>query len=307
MKKSFISLIFALSGAVFYSLNQIFNKKVVLALGTLPAVSVNFFFLTVFDFLFCYIFEGGNIHSCLFFPLMANPPAFKELLLLSVVGTVASLSLYESFKHLPLGVAVTLANLSPIFGAVFVFLFEGVLPPPGKLAAVFLILFAVYLVVSPIGVGRDYSFRPLAWVLPLITAAGWGFFAWETFRLVRFYNLSPFVVAFYTSLFMWLIFTVLSLFVWKSFYYELRKFFKNRQLLRWSLLGSLLTSLGFITSTVAYRWANAEDVPVIEAVISLSTPLTALFSFLILKEKLSKRQWAGIVLSFVGLLIFFFS
>ncbi|MEO2152830.1 MAG: DMT family transporter [Aquificota bacterium] len=307
MTNNFLSLIFALLGAVFYSLNQIFNKKVVLAIGTLPAVSVNFFFLTVFDFIFCYLFENRNIDLCLFSPFSKNPDLLKEFLLLSVVGTLASLSLYESFKHLPLGVSITLANLSPLFVTLFVFLFEGVLPPLGKLITVFLILFAVYLVVSPSEGKRNYSYHSFAWVLPLITAVGWGFFGWEIYRIVQYYHLSPFVVAFYTSLFMWLIFMLLNILDWKSFIHELKKFFKFKKLLWWSLAGSLLTSLGFITSTVAYRWAQAQDVPIIEAVLSLSTPLSALFSYLLLGEKLHKRQWVGIILSFVGLLVFFLS
>ncbi len=109
------------------------------------------------------------------------------------------------------------------------------------------------------------------------------------------------------SLFMWLIFMFLNILDWKSFIHELKKFFKFKKLLWWSLAGSLLTSLGFITSTVAYRWAQAQDVPIIEAVLSLSTPLSALFSYLLLGEKLHKRQWVGIILSFVGLLVFFLS
>jgi len=60
-------------------------------------------------------------------------------------------------------------------------------------------------------------------------------------------------------------------------------------------------------SCKGFKWIEATEAPVIEAIFTLSTPLSALLSYLLLKEKLSLRQTVGIAISFFALFMFFLS
>ncbi len=295
MDKRLLAYLSALGAAFFYSLNQIFNKRVVLAVGTLPALTLVYALLTVIDFSLCALFGDFSLPS---------PGALLELVFLSVVGAVAILSLFESFKYLPVGVSITLANLSPVFLTLLVFLFEGKLPPPQKGFSIILILLSVYLITSPKGGKRNIPKR--VYLLPLITAFGWALFGWELFRLLNLYKVNLFAVAFYTSLYMFVIFVSILLSLYGSASLKLlQKVLKNGKVLKWAAMGGLLTSLGFVLSILPFKWVPPEETPVVEAIFSTSTPIGALLSYLLLEERLSFRQTLGILLTFLALLLFF--
>jgi len=304
MPKRVLAYISALGAAIFYSLNQIFNKRVVLTLGTLPALALVYGILTAVDFLLCLLF--GDFY-------LPTPRVLFEIVLLSAVGAISILTLFESFKYLPIGVALTLANLSPVFLTVLVFLFTGSLPPLPKLATIALLLFAVYLITSdnPAGVGRKgISPKRGVYLLPLITALGWALFGWETFRLLNLYGIDIFALAFYTSLYMFAIFgaALLATYRWQNVKYLLKKVLSDKgdkRVLRWAFIGGILTSGGFILSMLPFKWVPPSETPVIEAIFTTTTPLSALFSYLLLGERLSTRQMLGIALAFIALLLFF--
>lgn len=94
MEKRFLAYLSALGAAFFYSLNQIFNKKVVLSVGTLPALVVVYGILTAVDFLLCLFFGDFSLPS---------QGVLAEIVFLSAVGAISILLLFESFKHLPWG------------------------------------------------------------------------------------------------------------------------------------------------------------------------------------------------------------
>ena len=295
MDKRLLAYLSALGAAFFYSLNQIFNKRVVLAVGTLPALTLVYALLTVIDFSLCALFGDFSLPS---------PGALLELVFLSAVGAVAILSLFESFKYLPVGVSITLANLSPVFLTLLVFLFEGKLPPPQKGFSIALILLSVYLITSNGEKGRKIPKR--VYLLPLITAFGWALFGWELFRLLNVYLVNLFAVAFYTSLYMFAIFLSALLALYGSTSAKLlQKVFRNGKVLKWAAIGGLLTSFGFILSILPFKRVPPEETPVVEAIFSTSTPMGALLSYLLLGERLTFRQVAGIILAFFALLLFF--
>lgn len=295
MDKKFLAYLSALGAAFFYSLNQIFNKRVVLAVGTLPALTLVYALLTLTDFLLCALFGNFSLPST---------GALLELVFLSVIGAVAILSLFESLKYLPVGVAITLANLSPIFLTILVFLFKGKLPPPQKGVSIILILLSVYLITSPKGEKKTIPKR--VYLLPLITAFGWAVFGWELFRILNVYKVNLFAVAFYTSLYVFVIFVSMLLSLYgESFSELLQKVLKSGEILKWAVFGSLLTSFGFILSILPFRWVPPEETPVVEAIFSTSTPIGALMSYLLLGERLKFRQVLGILLTFLAFVLFF--
>jgi len=194
MNREILAYTAPFGAAVFYSLNQIFNKRVVLAVGTLPALVLVYFFLTIFDLL-----------TCLFFGDFFVPSQWVliQIVFLSLDGALAIATLFESFKYLPVGVSITLANLSPIFLTLLVFLFTGRFPPLIKLFAIFLTVFSVYLITYG---GESKRVPKKVYLLSLITALGWALFGWESYRLLNVYKLDFFALAFYTSLYMFFVF-----------------------------------------------------------------------------------------------------
>ncbi|HID79324.1 MAG TPA: DMT family transporter [Aquifex aeolicus] len=293
MSERFYAYLSALASSVFYSLNQIFNKRVTLALGTLPALVIVYAFLTLFDFLFCYLFGSFYIKDI---------GVLLEIVFVSLIGAVAILTLFESFRYLPIGISITLANLSPVFLTLFVFLTTGKFPPLEKLLLIALILFSVFLITFE-GKGG----KRLAYLLPLVTAVGWAITGLEFFRLLNIHKIDPFGVAFYTSLYMFSVFLAVFLAVSNNKIRLLKKMFRFKKIFLWSLAGGFLTSLGFIFAILSFKWIEVTEAPVIEAIFTLSTPLSALFSYLLLKEKLSLRQTVGIAISFLALFMFFLS
>ena len=293
MPKKVLAYGAALAAALFYSVNQIFNKRVVLAIGTLPSLVLVYLFLTLFDFFFCLLFGDFSIPS---------QRALFEIVLLSLDGAAAIAALFESFKYLPVGVAITLANLSPVFLTLLVFLFVGKIPGPVKLLAIALTLLSVYLITYS-GEKKKVSLK--RYLLPLITALGWALFGWESYRLLNFYHLSPLSLAFYTSLYMFFIFLAAFLAVYRGKKHLLEGIFRFKKALLWALFGGFFTSLGFFLSLVPFRWVEPQEAPVIEALFTFTSPSSALFSYLFLGERLSFKQTLGLILAFVGLLLFF--
>ena len=300
MPKRVLAYLSALGAAIFYSLNQIFNKRVVLALGTLPALALVYGILTALDFLLCLLFGDFFVPS---------PKVLFEIVLLSAVGAVSILTLFESFKYLPIGVSITLANLSPVFLTLLVFLFTGKLPPLPKLGVIALLLFAVYLITSDTSAGEkgERKSKKGVYLLPLVTALGWAIFGWETFRLLNIYNLDIFALAFYTSFYMFAVFAaaLLAAYGWGNVKFLLKKVLIDKKVLKWAFIGGLLTSGGFILSMLPFKWVPPDETPVIEAIFTTTTPLSALFSYLLLGERLSERQIIGIALAFIALILSF--
>ncbi len=292
MTSSVFSYLLALLSAVFYSLNQIYNKRLTLLLGSLPALWVVYLFLVLFDFVFCLLF--GNFSVPLYPPL-------AEIFFLSLVGALSIFFLFESFKRMPLGISITLANFSPIFLTLLMFLSEGVLPSFGKLFLIVALVGSVFLF---FGDGRGDVISKRFLFYPLMTAFGWGLFGWETYRLLNLYGVDPFAVAFYSSLFMWFIFCSVCLVRCEG--KSLLRKLKDRKVLKWGFLGGLFTSLGFVSSVFAFKGISPEEAPVIEAILTFTTPLGALTSYLLLGEKLSPKQVAGVLVSFTLLVLFFF-
>jgi drug/metabolite transporter (DMT)-like permease len=293
MSKKFIAYLSALGAAFSYSLNQIYNKKLVLTFGVVPALVAVYAVLTIFDFLLCTLFGDFSLPS---------QRVLLEVVFLSLDGAISILLLFASFKYLPVGVALTLANLSPVFLTVIAFLFGGKLPFAGKLLAIFLVLISIYLITYE---GKAEKRKLKAYLYPLGTALGWAVFGWEAFRLQKVYGLNPFAIAFYTSFYMFVVFFAVYLAAFGGKLSKLFKVFRNKQTLQWVLLSGFLTSLGFILSLIPFGMVPPEETPIVEALFTFSTPLGALFSYLLLGEKLNKRQIAGIVLSFLSLVLFF--
>lgn len=295
MDKRLLAYISALGAAFFYSLNQIFNKRVVLAVGTLPALTLVYALLTLIDFSLCTLFGDFSLPSL---------GALLELVFLSVVGAVAILSLFESFKYLPIGVSITLANLSPVFLTLLVFLFEGKMPPPQKVFSITLILLSVYLITAN-GEKRE-KIPKKVYLLPLITAFGWALFGWELFRLLNLYRVNLFACAFYTSLYMFVIFLAALFALYGLSSLKLfQRVLKTNKVIKWAAMGGLLTSFGFVLSILPFKWVPPEETPIVEAIFSTSTPIGALLSYLLLGERLTFRQVTGILLAFLALMLFF--
>lgn len=166
-----------------------------------------------------------------------------------------------------------------------------------------LILFSIYLITSD-GKGNSTAGKKV-YLLPLRTAFGWAVFGWELFRLLNLYGVDLFALAFYTSLYMFCIFLAAFLALYRGGFSLLLKVVRRKKVLLWAATGGILTTVGFILSMLPFKWVPPEDTPVVEAIFSLSTPLGALFSYLLLGERLNRRQTAGILLAFAALVAFF--
>lgn len=297
MNKRYFAYLSALGAAFFYSLNQIYSKRLVKLLGALTSLVLIYSVLVVVDFFTCYLFGDFSIPT---------KRVFFEIILLSLVSASAMFFLLKGLNYLPVGVNVTLANLSPIFLTLFTFLSTGKLPPLEKLLSIFLLLFAIYLITFERNEKKNH--HRWAYLYPLLTAVGWGFSGWETYRLVNQYGVNPLGLAFYTSLYMFVVFFSTLLWLYGLIGLQmLRKGIKNPLTLKWATLVGVITSVGYILSIVAFRWVPPEEAPVIEATFTVSTPLSAILSYFLLGERLNIRQTVGIFLAFLSLVFFFLS
>jgi drug/metabolite transporter (DMT)-like permease len=274
---------------LFYSINQLFNKRLTENISELKTLVVIYFYLTLLDLLVFLYTAGFHV---------PKPSAWVHLFITSAVGTVAIYYFFKALRVLPVGVALTLANFSPIFLTFINFFLEGKAPSGIKLLLIALSPLPLYLIAE--GGGGRVALR--YYIYPLITALGWAIFGYELYHLTQREKLSPFAVAFYSSLLMFL-FLLLS----ASLKGELKKsleVIKNPRFNLWAFLSALFTSAGFILSTLAFSVAPPEELPVLEAILTFTTPLATLFAYLFLGEKLSKRQLVGIALSFFLLVAF---
>ena len=124
---------------------------------------------------------------------------------------------------------------------------------------------------------------------------------------MNIYKTDPLAVAFYTSLYMFVVFLAVFLAVAENKSYILKKVWRFKKILLWSALGGFFTSIGFILAILPFRWVDITETPVIEAIFTLSTPFSVLLSYLLLGERLTLRQTVGVTLSFLALFMFFLS
>lgn len=293
MFDKWIAYISALGAAFSYSLNQIYNKRLILSYGTLATLVAVYAVLTVNDFILCSFLGTFSLPSL---------RVLFELLFLSTVGSFSILLLFLSLKYLPVGISLTLANMSPLFLTLFVFIFSGKIPSKGKLLAIFLALFSIYLITYD---GKGGKIPLKVYLLPLGTALGWGFFGWEVYRLQHFYGVNPFAIAFYTSLYMFVIFFAMYLAAFGGDIKPVLRIFTHKNSLKMFLLSGLLTSAGFVLSVIPFGLVEPQEAPVIETIFTFSTPLSVILSYFLLREKIKPKQLMGIILSFLSLVLFF--
>ncbi len=247
-----------------------------------------YFLLTVLDFLLLNVFKA---------PLSIELNALGWLLFISFTGSVAIYYLFLGLERLNVGTALVLANLSPIFLAVITYLTRGVLPDLKKLILIFILPFPYKLIVS--GHKLSDSVNIKYYLYPLITALGWALFGYGLFYSLSVLHVSVFTVAFYSSLFM---------FFFLFIAFGVKEIKKLKRLppkaFLYGFISAILTSLGFILSCLAFERASVEELPVVEAVLTFTTPLGTLFAYLFLGERLSKKQLIGIAIAFLILLLF---
>jgi drug/metabolite transporter (DMT)-like permease len=291
-KSQLLPILFAAVSTLFYSLNQIFNKKLIELTGVRFSLLEVYFLLTVLDFLLLNVFKA---------PLSIELNALGWLLFISFTGSVAIYYFFLGLERLNVGTALVLANLSPIFLAVITYLTRGVLPDLKKLILIFILPFPYKLIVS--GNKLPDSANIKYYLYPLITALGWALFGYGLFYLLSVLHVPVFTVAFYSSLFMF--FFLFIAFGVKEIVKEIKKLKKLQpKAFLHGFISAILTSLGFILSCLAFERASAEELPVVEAVLTFTTPLGTLFAYLFLGERLSKKQLIGIAIAFLILLLF---
>jgi len=289
-KNSKISLIAALTSTIFYSLNQIFNKKLIENYSELKSLIVIYLYLTLIDLFVYLLFDDFSLPT---------PSAAGWLILTSAVGTISIYLFFKALRLLPVGVVLTLAGFSPLFLSLLTFLIEKKAPSGGKLLLIALVPLPFRLLTED----QKEKVPAVAYLYPLATALGWAFFGYALYRLTQREGLSPFAVAFYTSLLTWILLTLTA-----ALRGELKETFhlaiENPKVNLLAFLSALFTSAGFILSTFAFSLAPAEELPILEAILTFTAPLGTLFAHLFLGEKPSKRQLLGIFLSILLLSAF---
>lgn len=282
-----IGFIYAIIATIGYSVNNTINKKLVQNTNSWNALLLSSFFLSIFSALLVLVFSS--------FKQILSFEIFIYTFFGGLLGMLALIFLFDSFKHFNFGETMTIANLFPFFTLFFIFIFYGV-----KLSfSYFLVMFIVFLGIALIfRKSGEFKFNKFIY-LPLLTAICWGFYHFSIKALINL-NVEIFNIVFYleTSIFLFTLVYVLT-----NSKIKIEKSFLKRNNVLLGFFSGLSTTIGTLFVTFAMTKLLA---PIVSSIISSQVMLLSLFGYLFYNEKLNNFQVLGIIVVFVGLVLFNF-
>lgn len=287
-----LGFLFALISAIGYSLNQIFNKKLLLNnLSSIETLLLSNFFILFFSF-FLFLFYGVfDLVNYSFFDLIL-------LIISGFFGFFGIVYLIKSFSILSVGEALSMANIYPFFVLFFSFFFMGIYINLINLLLMITVFFGIMILIK----GKKSFKVSLKLFYPLITAFSWGLYGFVIYLLLnKHFNL--YSIIFYLE-FLILIFTLIYyLFIYKGHLKNFNSNLFSKNNLIYASLVAITTNIG----TLFYGYSTHYINPAIASSIGSSQVVFAfIFSFFLLKERVTFIQILGISWVFLGLFLFNF-
>lgn len=217
-----------------------------------------------------------------------NLTAWGILAFGGMTGALAILFFFKGIESGQVAVVAPVANSFPIVTWVLSLVF---LTQPFSVPS-FLCTLVVVAGVVTLVYQRQAGFQlNRAALFGTITAIGWGAHAFFIYLLLNT-GLPPFSTGFYLES---------AILLWLAVFLIVRRDFKVnwRHLWPYGLFGGIVTAMGTLMYTLA---VSSEGAPELVATIVGANPiLTCLLALLLFKEKLSRQQVAGIVVTILGL------
>jgi drug/metabolite transporter (DMT)-like permease len=286
-------IILSLISAIGYSLNQIFNKKLILnRLNNYEALFISNIFLLFFNFLIMVSFSRKIIFSEITKIITSN--FIYYYMLNGLIGFFALFFLFKSFKRLKVGESLTIANIYPFVTLFLTFFFFGEKITLFQLIIMLIIFVSIFFLIID-----DSKFKLSIYdFYPLLTAIGWGTYGFLIYYYLK-NNLDLYISLFLIQLFMFL-FSLVFFLYYKS--KNIKKILINKKNILFGFLAGFFSFIGTLFYSLGTFYLNPA---IVSSIGSAQVPLSFLFSYFILSEKINKKQI--ILILFITSCLFLFN
>lgn len=278
-----IGIYFAILAAIFYSLNQIFNKKVTLNIEPKNGVLIVSFFLSIFSGIIA-IFLGDFNHKISFYIL-------SIILIGGILGTIGIIYLFKSFEKLKIAQTLCISNLYPFLILIYSLLIFKIIPNKMQIITMGIVFLGIYLVTKNNEKIKINKFI----IYPIITAIGWSIYIFSIFLLVK--EIPIYNAIFYLESMIFFI-TAAYLLIKNKVSININQIHKSYYS---SVLSGISTTLASLFIGFATFYTNPA---IVSSIVSTQIIIISILGYLIFKEKLSKIQTIGILITFLGIILF---
>jgi len=282
-----IGFSYSLISALFYSVNNIFSKKITQKVNELETFFISNMFLTIISGFIAFTFGDFNFTF--------NLEIFLIVLIGSLFGFIAFLCFLYSFKNFYVSESLVIANTNPFVVLIFSILLFNEKISLIEFIGMITVFYGIYSIIrnkSKFRINKNV-------ILPFITSLGWGVYSLVIITLLRL-NMNIFYIVFIleAGILLFLIFYLLLFKIKIN-----KKIFTSSYILKNGFLAGITTNFGTLFSTLAFKTINP---PIASSIISSQVLFASFFGYLFLKEKVTHKQFIGYFLVFLGLVIFYF-
>ena len=281
-----IGIFVAFLAALFFSIVDLVNKKVVIDMKTIPSILYIVFFNVVFSIFFLLLKDEFVLISL---------RQFFIFLFTGMVGFIAFYFFLESFRKNSVGITVAISNSYPIFILIFSYFLLNDFLKPVLLIPLFIIIFSIYL-----SVDFKLNFKKRFIVFPLITSIGWGFFSTMNAYFLKIEKMSVYNIVFYLESFVFLIALLAFLCYKKKDFSGLKKNLKK------NIFWTSCASFGLIISQLLLTYSfSLIDVSIASSIAISSVIIASIGSYFVFKENMSKNQKISIILVLFAIILYY--
>lgn len=276
-----IGISLAILSAISLGMVPVFSKKLLEILDSWNSIIYGNFFMVIIAFFYALI--AG-------FSFSFSAGVLVVILINGVIGFLGLYCLYESFKYLKLGESLSIANTYPFITLLLLGFIGSSIISMTEIFFMLLLLVGVYLVVNH---HLTITFNK-GILLALVATTAWGFYSFAIAYLLREgFNFS-------STILMLELFILICCFLYVTLTNKLKPITKEITK-KASLLG-LFNGVGTLLLASSIVYLNAG---IASSISTASVLITALFGYLVFKEKLTKIQMIGIFIIIFSLTMFY--
>ena len=281
-----IGIILAILAAISFALSNIFSKALSTKTTAINSVLYQGFFISIFSLFFYIIFEN-NIE-------IPNLKATIGIIIGGIFGFIGIFYLFKSFQNLDVGKTLIIANTYPFL----ILLLSSIIL---KTQFSMLIIFPMLLIF--IGIILLFNLKKNSNDIkkikfPIIVSLSWGIF-YFCITYISQQNLSPFGIVFYIELMLFISALIYIIF-------SKNKILPTNQIKNISYL-SAVSGFFVMTGISLVTFSQLTINPAITSSIkSFELIITAILATLIYKEYLNFKNIIGIIIAFIGIILFNF-
>ncbi len=284
-----IGFIYALISSIGYSLNQIYNKKLLIkGLSNLESILISNFFLTINIFTLLILFGKIEIYKY-------SNLDFVLLIIGSILATIGLLFLFKSFKTLLISESLAIANIYPFITLILsaIFLNERI--------TLFQFLLMILIFIGIITLIREKKGFKLSkyYFFPLITGIAWGYIGFLIFYLSQ-KNINLYSIIFLLE-FGILIASLMAYRLFEKKEKKRKNISKYLPIIYIGFLSGLFTLIGTFFYGLSVNYIPSS---IASSIASTQIMFSIISSYLLLNEKIRKEQIIGFVIIILSLILF---